>query len=93
MHLHSMTHKLTFASLVAFEPCVIKLRVAGISTVLEPSAAAEAATASAGFIRDALGTFSRGRSSGCTSDCGDRCCMHAHIGKRPTTETNAIPTA
>ena len=84
---------LTCAGSNALGPRVANLRVAFVAAVLEPSAAAEAATASAGFIRDALGTFSRGRSSGCTSDCGDRCCMHAHIGKRPTTETNAIPTA
>ena len=59
MHLHSMTHKLTFASLVAFEPCVVKLRVAGISTLVEPSATRSATTELAGFFEDAaLGAYS-----------------------------------
>ena len=62
------TRELTFAGLDALEPCVIKLRVAGISTVLEPTASAGATRGFASFVRDALGTQDRGTSS----DCRDR---------------------
>ena len=52
-----MLNQLTFAGLNALEPRVIKLRVAGISAVLEPSTAASATTEFAEFfIVAALGT-------------------------------------
>ena len=57
------THELTFAGLDALVPCVIKLRVAGISAVLEPTASATATRGFAGFVGGALGTRDRGRSS------------------------------
>ena len=46
-----------FACLNALGPCMINRRVAGISTVLEPSTAASATTEFAGFLDTAtLGT-------------------------------------
>ena len=47
---NSDSPQLTFASLDALGPCMIKLRVAGISAVLEPSTAASAAAEYAGFL-------------------------------------------
>ena len=70
---YSTTHELTFAGLDALEPCVIKLRVAGISTVLEPTAAASATRRFTGFFGGALGTQDRGSSS----NCRDRRCVYA----------------
>ena len=69
-----------FAGLDALEPCVIKLRVAGISTVLEPTASATATRALAGFVGGALGTCDRGKSS-CNSGCPGCCCARIGIGK------------
>ena len=63
------THELTFAGLDALVPCVIKLRVAGISTVLEPTTSASATRAFAGFVGGALGTRDRGTSSDCRGRC------------------------
>ena len=58
---HELTiRELTFAGLDALEPCVIKLRVAGISALFDPSTAGSATTAFAGFLdRAALRTLTR----------------------------------
>ena len=54
---NSTSQQLTFACLDALVPRVIKLCVAGISTVLEPSTIASATTEFAGFLGStALGT-------------------------------------
>ena len=47
-----------FAGLDALAPCVIKVWVAGISTVLEPSTTGSAATELARFLGDAPRTLS-----------------------------------
>ena len=46
------------------------------ATVLEPTASAGAARELAGIVGDALGTFVRGGSSRCTSECRDHCCVY-----------------
>ena len=52
------SQKLTFARLDAFRPCVIKLVVADISAVLEPSTTASATAKFAGFLcSTALGAY------------------------------------
>ena len=48
--------RLTFARLDALDPSVLKPGVAGISALVEPSAAANTTTAFAGFVGAALGT-------------------------------------
>ena len=59
---NSISCKLTFARVHAIEPRVLKLRVAGVSAFVEPSAAAKTATAFAGGLVDtALGTCVWGR--------------------------------
>ena len=73
---------LTFAGLVALEPRVIKVGVARISALFEPSATTSAATGSAGFgVDGAFGTHSAARGqpshgywtnrSSCCYCCGD----------------------
>ena len=75
---HELTiRELTFAGLDALEPCVIKLRVAGISTVLEPTASASATRGFAGFVGGTLGTRDWDRSSRCRS-----CSVHIGTGKK-----------
>ena len=56
------SRELTSAGLDALGPCVLKLRVAGVAALLEPSTAAEAATHFANFVSAALGTI---RVGGC----------------------------
>ena len=64
----------TLAGLDALDPCVIKLCLADISTVLEPSTAVSATAAFAGILkRAALRTFTRWRGWG--GRCG-RCCRY-----------------
>ena len=48
MDLHVLTLELTFASLHALKPPMIRVSVASTSTILEPSTARSAATDSAG---------------------------------------------
>ena len=45
-----MSLQLTFASLNALKPPVVKVAVANTSTILKPSTARSAATGSAGFL-------------------------------------------
>ena len=60
MHLTRHGHERTCAGLDALGPCVIKLRVAGISALFDPSTAGSATTAFAGFLDcAALGTRTR----------------------------------
>ena len=52
------SEELTVTSLDAFPPCVIKIRVAGISTLVEPSTTASATTEFTGFLGStALGAY------------------------------------
>ena len=72
----SLPHCRTFARLQAFLPRVVEGRVTVDATVLEPTASAGAARGLAGIVDDALGTFVRDGSSGCTGECRDRyCCV------------------
>ena len=43
----------TFAGLNALDPCMTKVRVAGVSTVLEPSTVTSTTTEFAGFLENA----------------------------------------
>ena len=68
MHLTRHGHERTVAGLDALEPSVIKLRVARISTLLDPSAAGSATGAFAGsLVRATLRT--------CTRISRDRVCF------------------
>ena len=70
---NSISCKLTFARVHAIEPRVLKLRVAGVSAFVEPSASAKTAAAFAGGLMGAaLGTCVRGRR-------GDTYFGHMHI--------------
>ena len=61
---------LTFAGQDALDPCVIKIWVADISTVLEPSTAASAATEFAGCLHiAALGACGADRLGACFCNC------------------------
>ena len=61
-HFETNRRKRTFAGLDALTPGVLKLRIAGVSALLEPITTAYAATALAGFLDDAtLGA--------CSTDC------------------------
>ena len=76
--LHSTCHKIrtherTFAGLNALDPCMIEVCVAGISAVLEPSTAASATTAFAGFLDSAALGTPFGAGQGCTR-CRGRFC-------------------
>ena len=63
MHAYILVgRELTFAGLDALLPSVIK--VAGLSTLLEPTASASATSEFAGVVDGALGTINRGRRRG-----------------------------
>ena len=58
MHLTRHGHGRTVAGLDTLEPSVIKLRVAGNATLLDPNTAGSATGAFAGsFVRATLGTY------------------------------------
>ena len=70
--INSTDRMLTSTGLFALEPRVIKVGVARISALLEPSTATSAATGSAGFgVDGAFGTHSAARGQPSHGYCGD----------------------
>ena len=62
----AVTRVLNCAGLDAVKPCVLKLRVAGISALAKPSTAGSATTDFAGFGEStALVAYASGERSGC----------------------------
>ena len=71
-------HQRTFAGPNALNPCMIKVCVAGISTLVEPSTAASAATEFAGFLNSAAVGTTLPAYRGCTR-CRRCFCGHAGV--------------
>ena len=78
---NSISGDLTFTGLVALLPCVIKVRVANLSTLLEPRTSTSATSEFAAVVGHTIRARDRDRGSAGDSRGCSSCCAHVAIGK------------